>query len=277
MNPFLCGDFSDFEGGLVGREGTLQWTLHLQRGCYWSGYFGISDGVMRELEDRLKWDREKRMRVFYDDAGTPFDDKWAEEYERLKKVYGDLLAELRGPNRLIALVGPRAVGKTYWIERLFARNHVRFGRVKTTTTRQPRNGQDQQYYNFVTKEQFQEKVDAREFLEYVEYEEQCYGSSLPEIRKVLNRKNGIFAITTEGAEALYRSRFEFNVEFIVLKAPPRVLKKNLEKRGILDPKEQERLIQKAEQFVFPSHIPHQLIECSRTIADEERIFSALKV
>ena len=119
VNPFLCGDFKDFEGGIVGREGTLEWTLHLQSGCHWSGYFGISEGVMRELQDRLKWDKEKRMRVFYeDDEGKPFDEKWEQEYEVLKKKYGDLLAELRGPHKLISVTAQRAVGKTYWIDRL---------------------------------------------------------------------------------------------------------------------------------------------------------------
>src|SRR3989344_797918 len=106
VNPFGCGDFEDFEGGIVGREGTIQWTMHLQRGCHWSGYLGISEGVMCELQDRLKWDKEKRMRVFYEDENwQPLDPYWHEEYERLKPKFGDLLSELRGPNKLIALVG----------------------------------------------------------------------------------------------------------------------------------------------------------------------------
>lgn len=276
VNPFLCGDFQDFEGGLVGREGTLRWTLHLQRGCHWSGYFGISEGVMHELDDRLKWDLEKRMRIFYEDEqGVPFDEKWHEEYERLKDKYGDLLAELRGRNHLVALVGPRAVGKTYWIERLLAHDHLQLEKVRNTTTRKPRNEEDMQCYNFVTKDQFQEKIDAQEFLEHVEYEGQCYGSSLSEIRSVLNRRNGIFAITPEGAEALYRCRFEFNVRFLVLKAPALVLKKNLEKRGILDPKEQDRHIKDAERFTLPWYIPHEVVELSRTESDENRILSVL--
>jgi|SRR3989344_2804481 len=276
VNPFTCGDFQDFEGGAVGRGGTIQWTLHLQRGCYWSGYFGISEGVMQELRDRLNWDADKCMRVFYeDDSGVPFDPLWEEEYAVLSKQFGDLLAELRGPHRIIALVGSRAVGKTYWSERLLKLPGVKCERVRNTTTREPRNEQDRQYYNFVTKEQFSEKAEEKEFLEYVHYDSHYYGSSLREMREVLQKSHGIFAITPEGAAALYRCRFEMNVEFVLMKAPPAVFKKNLERRGIFDPAFQEKYIKDSERFVLPPSIPHQTIELIGMRCDESRVFDVL--
>ncbi len=271
VNPFTCGDFRDFEGGVVGREGTLWWTLYLQRGCPWSGYFGISDGVMRELRDRLRWDEEKRIRVFYDDDnGVPFDPKWEEEYAVLSKEYGDLLAKLRGPNTLYAFVGPRAVGKTYWIDRLLGENST-LERVKNTTTRPARNADDLASYNFISAEQFTDKVGAHDFLEYVHYENHLYGSSLSEIRKVLERSNGIFAVTPDGAQALYRCRFELNIKFILFKASPAVLLTNLKDRGIHDPQEQERLIKKANLFTLPATIPHQIIELGRNRSDKQKM------
>ena len=65
LDPFGCGDYEDYEGGPVGRQDTLNWTLYLQRGQWWSGYFGWSEGVMKEFLHRLEWDAERRLRVFF--------------------------------------------------------------------------------------------------------------------------------------------------------------------------------------------------------------------
>lgn len=277
VNPFSCGDFQDFEGGLVGREGTLEWTLHLQKGCHWSGYFGISDGVMRELEDRLRWDNEKRMRVFYeDDAGVPFDPLWLEEYEKLKNKYGDLLSYLRGKNRMIALVGPSAVGKTYWIERLLSRrsNCNQLRRVKNTTTRQPRDARDKQYYNLVDRTHFEESIGNREFLEHDQYLGNYYGSSLNEIKKTLRSRNGIFAITPKGAAELYKCRFEVNVSVVLLKpASEAVLVKNFERRGEKDLAKKDESLRKAKDFVLPPNVEHSVLELTGTKDDEARVFN----
>ncbi len=278
VNPFLCGDFKDFEGGLVGREDTLAWTLHLQRGCHWSGYFGISDGVMMELADRLKWDKEKRMRVFYeDDAGVPFDLEWEKHYEVLKGKYGDLFAELRGQNRMIALVGPSAVGKTYWIERLLQSDGSRLQRVKNTTTRPPRDERDGQYYNLVSEEQFLESAGNFEFLEHDRYLNHYYGSSLSEIKKVLRSDNGIFAITPKGAAELNKCRFEINLSIVLLKpASEAVLLKNFGRRDEKDNAKVAESIRKAKEFVLPSDIQHHVLELTGTKTDEERVFSLMK-
>ena len=102
--PFDCGELQDLEFGPVGRQDTLKWTFYLQSGCWWSGYFAWSEGVMKEFIDRLEWDAERRMRVFYeDDDCVPFDPLWEEEYQKWSKIFGrDPLAELRG--RQIALL-----------------------------------------------------------------------------------------------------------------------------------------------------------------------------
>lgn len=278
VNPFSCGDFMDFEDGLVGREGTLQWTLHLQRGCYWSGYFGISDGVMRELQDRLRWDEEKRIRVFYeDDAGVPFDPEWEAQYEILAKKYGDLLAKLRGPNRMIALVGPSAVGKTYWIERLMQDHPDILRRVKNTTTRPPRDERDGHYYNRVSEKQFLEGVENMEFLEHDNYLGNYYGSSLSEIKNVLQSHDGIFAITPKGALELYKCRYEINVSIVLLRpANEEVLLKNFKRRGEKDMAKLAESIRRAKEFVLPGHVKHHVLELTGTRTDEERVLGLMR-
>ena len=95
-------------------------------------------------------------------------EKWKQEYEVFKKKYGDLLSEFRGKNYLIVLIGPRAVGKTYAIEKLISEFGSRLKRIKNFTTRQPRNEQDKKYYYFVSKDQFLERLSNFDFLEHDE-------------------------------------------------------------------------------------------------------------
>lgn len=277
VNPFPCGEFRDFEGGRVGRAGTLQWTLHLQRGCHWTGFCGVSDGTMRELEDRLKWDKEKRVRVFYeDDKGLLFDPKWEEEYKAFTDKYGDLLADLRGRNKLIAFVGPSAVGKTYWIERLTEKFGNRLRRVKNTTTRPPRDPHDERYYNRVSLEKFIEKSELNEFLEHDKYLDHHYGSSLLEMRRVLSGSHGIFAMTPSGALELNKARFEMNIELVVLRPTNKsVLLKNFDRRKERDYAKIMASLKKAADFKLPGHIQHKVLELTGTRFDEERVLNLI--
>lgn len=283
VNPFAFergrdGKFQDknAEDGLVGREAILKLGLYLQRPCGTTAVFGISEGVIGEITDRMEWDPEKNIRVFYspDFDSPPFDPRWGEEWERLNA--GSVFAALRGKHRLIGLVGARAVGKTYAIKKAINQFGDKLKRVRTVTTREPRNDQDKKDYYFITKEQFGVGIKNCAFMEYDNPFGQYHGSSLDEIKRVLRSTNGIFAITPEGARALYQCRFEISISFILLKPESdSVLKINLERRNILDPKEQKECIEKAKDFVLPDNIPHQVLTMTSTKADKERILDLI--
>ena len=154
LNPFDCGKPEYFEFGLAKRPFTLEWTLYLQRFFGWSGYFGISAGVLGEFKNRLSWDPERHIRTFlYDDDGVPFDPRWQEKYEEFKPQFGDVMAERRGKNYLVIFVGPSAIGKTYLMEALKEFYGEKIGIVKNVTTRQ-RDNLDDRYYYVVPKQQF---------------------------------------------------------------------------------------------------------------------------
>ncbi len=274
IDPFDLGE--DLEFGLVGRQATLELDLLVQRGCGVTGVFGISPGVMGEIRDRLEWDPGKNIRVFRGDGHGEFDEKWDEEYERLKEEYGDVLAELRGSHTLIALVGPSAVGKTYWSDILKSHFGSRLERVKNTTTRAPRDERDQNYYHRVSKESFEVGIKNRAFLEHVTYLGEYYGSSLDEAKKVLRSSNGIFALTPEGAKAFHECRLEINLAIILLKPESEaVLVKNLKRRGETDPAEVARKLKKANDFVLPKDVAHKVVTVTGTRHDKQKIFDAI--
>ena len=88
--------------------------------------------------------------------------------------------------QLIVLSGPSGVGKSTVIAELFSqRSNIYFS--VSYTTRKPRVGeQDGVNYNFVSREEFERMIADDELLEYAEYVDNYYGTSIKLIREKLD-------------------------------------------------------------------------------------------
>ncbi|MBE6973067.1 MAG: guanylate kinase [Ruminococcaceae bacterium] len=87
--------------------------------------------------------------------------------------------------QLIVLSGPSGVGKSTVIAELMAQRPLYFS--VSYTTRQPRTGeQDGVNYNFVSRQEFERMIADNELLEYAEYVNNYYGTSLKVIREKLD-------------------------------------------------------------------------------------------
>ena len=88
--------------------------------------------------------------------------------------------------QLIVLSGPSGVGKSTVIAELFAqRSNIYFS--VSYTTRQPRVGeQDGVNYNFVSREECERMIADDELLEYAEYVDNYYGTSMKLIQEKLD-------------------------------------------------------------------------------------------
>ena len=95
---------------------------------------------------------------------------------------------MKGTNKrgqLIVLSGPSGVGKSTVISELLGERDNLYFSV-SFTTRQPRVGEaDGVNYNFVTRERFEEMIAGGELLEFAEYVNHYYGTSLKLIEEKL--------------------------------------------------------------------------------------------
>ena len=104
---------------------------------------------------------------------------------------------------LIIISSPSGGGKGTLIKEILERV-PNLGYSVSLTTRAPRFGEeDGRHYHFVTKEQFQKKIDEGGFLEFAEVHGNMYGTSKDQTEKITSEgRDVILEIDVQGAEAV---------------------------------------------------------------------------
>ncbi|MGO0155203.1 guanylate kinase [Leuconostoc mesenteroides] len=102
---------------------------------------------------------------------------------------------------LIVLSGPSGVGKGTVRKAIFEEESIDFQYSISATTRQPRTGEvDGEDYFFVTREQFEEKINNGDMLEYAKYVNNYYGTPKSFIDETLSSGRDVFLeIDVQGA------------------------------------------------------------------------------
>ncbi|WP_273950613.1 guanylate kinase [Leuconostoc mesenteroides] len=102
---------------------------------------------------------------------------------------------------LIVLSGPSGVGKGTVRKAIFEEEIIDFQYSISATTRQPRAGEvDGEDYFFVTREQFEEKINNGDMLEYAKYVSNYYGTPKSFIDETLASGRDVFLeIDVQGA------------------------------------------------------------------------------
>lgn len=85
----------------------------------------------------------------------------------------------------VVIAGPSGAGKTTLINKLMKKFPNLCGFSISHTTRNPRQGEENGvHFNFVTKEEFEEMIEKRQFVEHTKLHMNYYGTSIQSIEKV---------------------------------------------------------------------------------------------
>lgn len=132
---------------------------------------------------------------------------------------------------LVVITGPSGAGKDSVLEEA-KRIGLESGQVITTTTRPMRTGEAEgKPYYFVTQEEFEQKIDKNEMLEWANVYGNYYGSTKEEVERVRTENDlVILKIDPQGARTIKEMMPDAVTVFV---EPPSVdfLKQRLEKRA----------------------------------------------
>lgn len=120
---------------------------------------------------------------------------------------------------LLVISGPSGAGKGTIINGLL-KEFPEMSLVVSWTTREPRpDEKDGVHYVFVSKEKFQEKVQAKGFLEWAIVYEHCYGTPIEEVNALINKgKIAVLEIDVQGARSVRSNPLVDEVSIFI--APP---------------------------------------------------------
>ena len=132
---------------------------------------------------------------------------------------------------LLVLSGSSGVGKSTVISQVLERRKDLYFSV-SFTTRAPREGEvDGVNYYFVSREEFQRRIDRGEFLEYAEFVGNFYGTSMEVIREKLDKGVDVLLdIEVQGAAKVRERCPEAVLIFLI---PPTIeeLSRRLQRRN----------------------------------------------
>ncbi len=151
-----------------------------------------------------------------------------------------------GKGRFIVISGPSGVGKGTICNRLL--NDLNAWYSVSTTTREPREGEvDGVNYYFISKEEFEKKIEDGEFLEYNIYNGNYYGTSKKIVLEKMDKGINVFSeIDVNGAHNIKKI---FPDALLIYIAPPSmdVLRERLIGRGTESAEKIEERLKIAEK------------------------------
>lgn len=130
---------------------------------------------------------------------------------------------------LLILTGKTAAGKDTVMFRLLSK-FPNFQRVVTTTSRPPREGeQEGKDYYFISGTEFRNKINQGDFIEYVEYGGNLYGTPKSQINP---KKNLVWRIDPSRAGQIRKLVKDIKIIVIYLTVADEVVLERLRKRGL---------------------------------------------
>ncbi|KAM9462364.1 MAGUK p55 subfamily member 3 isoform 3-T3 [Clarias gariepinus] len=154
-----------------------------------------------------------------DRHSSPEDSQPAESEESKFFVYEEVTRYQQKPSdkpRLVVLIGSLGARINELKQRVIAENPHRYGIAVPHTTR-PKKSHEKEgvEYHFISKQAFETDIQSNKFIEYGEYKDNQYGTSLESVRSVLARnKMCLVDVQPEALKILRTAEFKPYVIFV---------------------------------------------------------------
>lgn len=150
---------------------------------------------------------------------------------------------------LIVVSSPSGAGKTS-VCREILKNNDSIQISISATTRKPRqnevNGVD---YNFISRDDFQKKIQDSQFLEYAEVFDNLYGSLSKDVEKITkSKKDVLFDIDWQGTQQLYQSKPNNLVSIFILPPSKDEIENRLRQRKVDSGDDESIINQRMSKF-----------------------------
>jgi guanylate kinase len=150
-------------------------------------------------------------------------------------------------SKVFVITGPSGVGKGTLISRLLERVPDLELSI-SATTREPRAGEvDGRDYHFLSREEFDRRVEEENFLEFATYSGNRYGTLRTEVqRRLAAGRSVVLEIEVQGARQV-RAAMRESIQVFIAPPDPAVLRERLDARGTDAPEAIDSRLEVAEQ------------------------------
>lgn len=174
--------------------------------------------------------------------------------------------------KVFVITGPSGVGKGTLIRELLSRVPDLELSV-SATTRAPREGEAEgRDYHFLTPEQFEQRVEEKDFLEFATYSGNRYGTLRSEVERCLEHgRSVVLEIEVQGAQQVRAAKPD-SVQIFIAPPDPAVLRERLIGRGTDSTEAIDERLKVAEQeLAAQDDFDHQIVNDDVTRASNELV------
>jgi guanylate kinase len=162
--------------------------------------------------------------------------------------------------KVFVITGPSGVGKGTLIRELLSRVPDLELSV-SATTRAPREGEENgRDYHFLTPEEFEQRVEEKDFLEFATYSGNRYGTLRSEVERCLEHgRSVVLEIEVQGAQQVRAAKPD-SVQIFIAPPEPAVLRERLIGRGTDSTEAIDERLKVAEQeLAAQDDFDHQIV------------------